>query len=102
MSKISFFYDSNSVYKVSLKALVKRDFIIEEMDQNTGIIKASTKKKLLKPSIKIELEIKPVSDTQTSLDIKSISDKSWITPHEYEAKAEQKFINTLYKCFDAM
>jgi hypothetical protein len=85
-----------------LKALVKRDFIIEEMDQNTGIIKASTKKKLLKPSIKIELEIKPVSDTQTSLDIKSISDKSWITPDEYEAKAEQKFINTLYKCFDAM
>ena len=102
MSKISFFYDSNAVYKVSLKALVKRDFIIEETNHSAGIIKASTKKTLLKPSIKIELEIKPVSETQTSLDIKSITNKSWITPNEYESKAEQKFINTLYKCFDAL
>lgn len=102
MSKISFFYDSNSVYKVSLKALNKRDFIIEEMDQNTGIIKAATKKTLLKPSIKMELEIKQIAADQTSLNIKSIIKKSWITPDEYEAKAEQKFINTLYKCFDAM
>jgi hypothetical protein len=56
----------------------------------------------LKPTVKIELAIEHISDKQTSMNIKSSINKSWITPDGYEAKAEQKFINTLYKCFEAM
>jgi hypothetical protein len=102
MGKLSFFYDSSSVYKVTLKALARRNFVIDSVDEAAGIIQASSRKKLLTPTVKIELAIEHISDKQTSMNIKSSINKSWITPDGYEAKAEQKFINTLYKCFEAM
>jgi hypothetical protein len=102
MGKLSFFYDSSSVYKVTLKALARRDFVIDKVDEATGIIQASSRKKLLKPIVKIELAIEQISDKQTSMSIKSSINKSWITPEGYESRAEEKFINTLYKCFETM
>jgi hypothetical protein len=100
MSKISFFYDSPSVYKVTLKALARRDFIIMEANEGSGVIKAVTRKKLLKPVVNFEVHVNSISEKQTALNINSKIKKSWLTPDGYEAKAEQKFINTLYKCFE--
>ncbi len=100
MSRISFFYDVPSVYKVSLKALERREFKIIEADEKNGVIKAAMRGKMLKPGISIELHLKTISENQTALDIQSKIKKTWLTPEGYEAKAESKFINTLYKCFE--
>lgn len=100
MSRLSFFYKSPAVYKITLRALERRQFVILEADENQGVIKAETKKGFLKPSVSMELKINAISENQTAMDIQSGTRKSWITPDGYEAKAEQKFINTLYKCFE--
>ncbi len=100
MSRISFFYDLPSVYKVTLKALERREFKIIEADESKGLIKAASKVKILKPTINIELHIKTISNNQTALDIHSKIKKTWLTPDGFEAKVESKFINTLYKCFE--
>ena len=100
MSRISFFYDLPSVYKVTLKALERREFTIIEADESKGLIKAASKGKILKPTINIELHIKTIANNQTALDIHSKIKKTWLTPDGFEAKAESKFINTLYKCFE--
>lgn len=85
---------------MTLRALERRDFQIVEKNESTGVIRAESKKGLLKPSMNIELHIKSISDNQTAVDIKSGITKTWLTPDGYEAKAEHKFINTLYKCFE--
>lgn len=100
MSRLSFFYNSAAVYKVSLRAFERRNFVIEEADESKGVIRASTKKGLLKPEVSIELKILSSGDEQTSVDIRSSIRKSWLTPEGYEAKAEHAFINTLYKCIE--
>ncbi len=100
MSRLAFFYDKDAVYKVTLRALERRDFQIDEANEKTGMIKASTKKGILKPAVTIELQIQQIAENQSSLDIKSQIVKNWITPEGYESKAEHKFINTLYKCFE--
>ena len=44
MSKISFFYNKDEVCKVSIKALERRNFIVEEYDETKGVIIANSKK----------------------------------------------------------
>lgn len=100
MSRLSFFYSTKTVYKTTLRALQRRDFVISAADEETGVIIAVKKKGILKPNVSLELKIQQIADDQTSIDIKSSIKKNWLTPDGYESKAEQKFINTLYKCFD--
>jgi len=100
MNKISFFYDVPSVFKVALRALEFRKFNIVEVDEENGVIKAKSKKNILKPAISLELKLKMVSESQTSLDINSTVNKDWHHLSDDESKVESKFINTLYKCFD--
>ncbi len=100
MSRISFFYDRPSVYKVTLRALERRDYTVTESNEDTGIIKAESKKGVFKPKINFEMKVNPVSENQTVLDIILNVKNGWLTPDGYEAKAENKLINTLYKCFD--
>ena len=102
MSKISFFYDKDAVCKVSLKALERRNFIVEEFDKSKGIIVATSKKQFLKPEIRIEIQVDHVNENQTSIKITSDLKKSWFLNKDIKSKEEQKLINTLYKCFDAI
>ena len=100
MSKISFFYNKDEVCKVSIKALERRNFIVEEYDETKGVIIANSKKQFLKPEIKIQIQINHVNENQTSIDIKSELKKTWFVNKDIKNKEEQKLINTLYKCFD--
>lgn len=100
MSKLNFFYDPDSVYEVSLKALERRRFKVIESNPGKRVIKAELKRGLLKPSIAMEIRITQVNDQQTSLDISSHSTKNWLSTSQQESLAEKKFIYTLYKCFD--
>ena len=102
MSKISFFYDKDAVCKVSLKALERRNFIVEEFDKSKGIIVATSKKQFLKPEIRIEIQVDHINENQTSINIKSDLKKNWFLNKDIKSKEEQKLINTLYKCFDSI
>ncbi|MFN5345882.1 MAG: hypothetical protein ACK5B3_01545 [Bacteroidota bacterium] len=102
MSKISFFYDKDVVCKVSLKALEKRNFIVEEFDKSTGRIIACSKKQFLKPEIRIEIQVDDINKNQTSIKINSEFKKNWFINKNIKTKEEQKLINTLYKCFDSI
>jgi hypothetical protein len=102
MSKLSFFYNNKAVFKTSLKALKRRDYVIREIDEENGIIKASKAKGILKPRLSIELKISQINSDQTSVDITSELKKAWHTPEGYKANAEQNFINTLYRCFESL
>lgn len=102
MSKISFFYDKDSVCKVSLKALERRNFNIVEFDKSKGIIVATSKKQFLKPEIRIEIQVDHIHENQTSINIKSDLKKNWFLNKDIKTKEEQKLINTLYKCFDSI
>ena len=102
MSKISFFYNKDAVCKVSLKALQKRNFTVSEFDEATGIILATSKKKFLKPSVQIKIQVSQVNENQTTLDIKSALSKGWFVKKGFGNTEEQKLINTLYKCFDSI
>jgi hypothetical protein len=102
MSKISFFYDKDAVCRVSLKALEKRNFIVEEFDKSSGKIVATSKKEFLKPEIRVEIQVSHVNENQTSLNIKSDLKKKWFLNKDIKNKEEQKLINTLYKCFDSI
>ncbi|MFM7015525.1 MAG: hypothetical protein ACKOX3_04285 [Bacteroidota bacterium] len=102
MSKISFFYNKDAVCKVSLKALERRNFIVQEFDETKGIIIASTKKQFLKPAIQVKIQVSHVNENQASIDIKSELKNTWFVNKNIKVKEEQKFINTLYKCFDAI
>jgi hypothetical protein len=102
MSKISFFYDKDAVCKVSLKALERRNFIVDEFDKSTGKIIATSKKQFLKPEIRIEIQVDNINENQTSIKIKSELKKNWFLNKDIKNKEEQKLINTLYKCFDSI
>ncbi len=102
MSKISFFYDKDAVCKISLKALERRNFIVDEFDKSTGRIIATSKKKFLKPEIRIEIQVDNINENQTSIKIKSELKKNWFLNKDIKNKEEQKLINTLYKCFDSI
>ena len=102
MSKISFFYDKDAVCKVSLKALERRNFIVDEFDKSTGRIIATSKKQFLKPEIRIEIQVDNINENQTTIKIKSELKKNWFLNKDIKNKEEQKLINTLYKCFDSM
>jgi hypothetical protein len=102
MSKISFFYDKDVVCKVSLKALERRNFIVDEFDKSTGKIVATSKKQFLKPEIRIEIQVDNVNENQTSINIKSDIKKQWFLNKNVKYKEEQKLINSLYKCFDSI
>lgn len=102
MGKLSFFYDKSSVYKISLRALQRRRFSVQQIDEVAGVIKAKSKKQLLRPAVNLHITIKEIAGQQTSVDIISSINKTWLTPDGYEAKAENRFINTLYKCFEKM
>ena len=102
MSKISFFYDKNAVCKVSLKALEKRNFVIDSYDEANGIIVASSKKQFLKPSLQIQIKVSHVNTNQSCIDIKSELKNVWFANKDIKNKEEQKLINTLYKCFDSI
>ncbi|MEN9331817.1 MAG: hypothetical protein RLZZ94_907 [Bacteroidota bacterium] len=102
MSKISFFYDKDAVCKVSLKALERRNFIVDEFDKSTGRIIATSKKQFLKPEIRIEIQVDNINENQTSIKIKSELKKNWFLNKDIKNKEEQKLINTLYKCFDSI
>lgn len=100
MNTLSFYYKPSEVYKLSLKALQRRKFEIVEVDEVKGIIRASIAKGLLKAGVDIELLIRQENDSQTSVNIQSTIQKSWLTPDGYNDTVERKFINTLYKCFN--
>jgi hypothetical protein len=102
MSKISFFYDKDAVCKVSLKALERRNFIVDEFDKSTGRIIATSKKQFLKPEIRIEIQVDNINENQTSIKIESELKKNWFLNKDIKNKEEQKLINTLYKCFDSI
>lgn len=102
MSKISFFYQSDDVYKVSLRALKKRAYKITEADASLGIIKAETRRGFLKPFLQVEIKIQQTADGQSHMDIQSKVKKKWLSPEGYEAKAEDKLISTLYRLFDSI
>jgi hypothetical protein len=102
MSKISFFYDKDSVCKVSLRALERRNFIVEEFDKSKGIIVASSRNQFLKPKIRIEIKVDPINENQSSINIKSDLKRGWFINKDVKNKEEQELINTLYKCFDSI
>jgi hypothetical protein len=102
MGKLSFFYNNQAVFKTSLKALKHRDYIIKEIDEENGIIRAAKPTGILKPRLSIELKIQQINSDHTSIDISSELKKAWHTPQGYKATAEQNFINTLYKCFESL
>lgn len=102
MGKLSFFYKPEDVYKVSLKALQKRDFRITEANEESGVIKAETRRGLLKPDVAVEIRISKVAEGQSKMDIQSSVKKKWLSPEGYEVKAENKLINTLYRLFDSI
>jgi hypothetical protein len=102
MSKISFFYNKDAVCKVSLKALERRNFVVQEFNEQTGLIVATSKKQFLKPEIQVKIQVNHVNENQTSIDIKSELKKTWFINKEVKNKEEQKLINTLYKCFDSI
>jgi NOL1/NOP2/fmu family ribosome biogenesis protein len=102
MSKISFFYESQDVYKMSLRALERRNFKIDNIDEAKGIIIATSKKKMFKPSVQMKLEIIKLSEQQTVLEINSEIKKTWLTPDNMQAQTEHRFVQTLYRCFEKM
>jgi len=102
LSKISFFYNKDEVCKVSLKALQRRDFVVNEYDKANGIIIATSKKQFLKPEIHVQIKINHINDNQTTIDIKSELKKTWFINKNLKNQEEQKLINTLYKCFDSI
>lgn len=87
---------------MSLRALERRDFTIDEFDEAKGIIVATSKKKLLKASVQMKLEIVKLTEQQTALEIKSEIKKNWLTPNNIEAQTEHRFVQTLYRCFEKM
>ena len=99
MNTLSFYYKPSQVYRLSLKALHRRNFDIIESDEKAGIIKASSKG-FLKPDIEIELHINRENEEQTTVNIESRLKKTWLTPANYMEAVEKKFINTLYNCFN--
>jgi hypothetical protein len=102
MARLSFFFNNQAVFKTSLKALKRRDYIIKEIDEENGIIRAAKSNGVLKPRLSIEIKIQQINSNQTSIDISSELKKAWHTPQGYKATAEQNFINTLYKCFESL
>lgn len=100
MSKLSFFYDADTVYSTSLKALKRREYKVISFDEEAGLIIAKSKKGLLKPQITVEIKISNHGENQTNVDIHSKIKKNWLTIDGYEAKEENKLINTLYKLFE--
>jgi hypothetical protein len=102
MARLSFFFNNQAVFKTSLKALKRRDYIINEIDEEKGIIRAAKSKGVLKPRLSIEIKIQQINSNYTSLDISSELKKAWHTPNGYKETAEQNFINTLYKCFESL
>lgn len=102
MNKISFFYSADDVFNTSVKALKKRDYKILEADAENKTIKASYKEGVLKPVVTVEMKVEKVSDTQSNLKIVSDSKGGFLTAKNYEAKAEQKLVNTLYRLFDTI
>lgn len=98
MSKLNFFYDPKNLFDLSLKALERRNYKVLEVDEAKGIIKAQSKKKLLKPSVALEINIKQIDQNQTTLNIEAETKIKWLTPdRNYAASSEKKFIYTLYK-----
>jgi hypothetical protein len=102
MNKLSFFYRQQQVYEMSLKALQRRKFAILEADEKSGIIKARSRGGMLKPGVRIELQISEVNERQTSMNIESRMKRSWLSPAGYDEAMEAKFIRTLYNCFDTV
>lgn len=100
MGKISFFYKADDVFNATVKALKRREFTILNADEKNKVIKARLKKGILNPVLMMELKVEQVNDTQANLSIIAESKGGFITPDDYEAKAEQKLINTLYRLFD--
>ena len=100
MNTLSFYYKPSQVYKLSLKALHRRKFEITEIDEPNGIIRATIAKGMLKAGIDIELKINQESESHTTVNIQSTLKKSWLTPDGYNETVENKFINTLYNCFN--
>ena len=100
MNRLSFYYKPAQVYKLSIRALHRRNFNIIETDEHAGLIRATTSKGFLKAGVDIELHIKQEGETQTTLDIQSTLKKTWLTPANYNEDVERKFINTLYNCFN--
>ncbi len=100
MSKLSFFYNADVVYLTSLKALKRRDYKIISFDEQEGLIKAKSRKGILKPEVTVEIKLSKIAENQTNLDIISRSKRTWLSADGYEAKEENKLINTLYKLFE--
>jgi hypothetical protein len=48
----------------------------------------------------MDLKVERVNDTQANLNIIAQSKGGLITPDDFQAKAEEKLINTLYRLFD--
>lgn len=102
MNKISFFYSVEDVFNTSVKALKKRDYKILETDESSGTIKARYKKGVLNPAITVEMKVEKVSDTQSELKIISDAQGGFLASKNFEAKAEQKLMDTLYRLFETI
>lgn len=102
MSKLSFFYRPEDVYRVSLKALQRRGFRVTEANPDSGLIKAETRTGLLKPQIALEIRIGSAAEGYSNMYINSKVKRKWLSRDGYEVKAENKLINTLFHLFDSI
>ncbi len=81
MGKLSFFYNNQAVFKTSLKALKRRDYIIKEIDEENGIIRASKPKGILKTIV----------DTHSVID-----KKQYLNGEPYKIKLDYSFLEFSY------
>ena len=99
MNSFSFFFRPEQVYLFSLQALEKRRFELVHFDESSGMIKARQKKTWIKPEIDLQIQISPISEHQTKVNVLSKVKKNWLSVSG-EDHVEQQFFQTLFSCFD--
>lgn len=102
MGKVAFFFNADVVFDATVRALRKRDYKILKLDTENKVIKARFKSGVLRPALLMELKVENVTDTQTNLQILAEAKGGLLTPHNFEANAEQRLVSTLYRLFDRM
>lgn len=102
MGKVAFFFSADVVFDATVKALKRRDYKILKLDPENKEIKARFKRGILHPALSMDLKVENVTDTQTNLHILAESKGGFLTPHNFEANAEQRLVTTLYRLFDRL
>jgi len=97
MKTQSFLFDKETVFNSCIKALKKNDYHLIQVNADEGKLKALTGNGVITSKLEVEIKVEGARDNTALVDITAKMIRKGFVGKSSEFRAEEEFINTLYK-----